>query len=345
MNFPTSTHLSEVKYRILRAVMLTAILALCLVAGINLINLRPLVNILLPIAAAGLIGLLLLTARREKYRYLIKLSMMVFLTNIYLFVAWKTSPGSYSAMSFYAVLLIFVSILLSEKTYEYLIPFVGLLEMIYLLFTEPFYPDQYRLYSSLSARAFDLSINFSVVIIILFVIVITLNLYFDDEHQRLFKNSITDQLTGIYNRRYLYNQLEQLHAQAKVNRDAKAYSLLMIDINHFKKINDNYGHSAGDEVLVALGAILRSSCRKNDFPTRFGGDEFILVLPNTSEVEAQLVADRIREAFVPIASQYNQDNLSLGIAVASYEGQSIEAMIQQVDDHLYKAKRAMKGYQ
>lgn len=343
MKFPTSAHLSEVKYRVLKAVMLTAILALCLVAGINLINMRPAVNVLLPLGSAAIVTGLYYMAKIERYRYFIKLLMMVFLTNIYLFIAWKTSPGSYSAMSFYAVLLIFVGILLSEKKYEYLIPFVGLLEMIYLLFTEPLRPEQYHLYTSLSARAFDLSINFSVVIIIFFVIVITLNLYFDDEHQRLFHTSITDQLTGIYNRRYLYTQLEVLHAKAKNTPAEISYSLLMIDINHFKRINDNYGHPVGDEVLVKLGAILRSSCRKNDFPTRFGGDEFILVLPNTSVIEAQLVADRIREAFSPIATQYNHDGLSLGIAVASYNGQSIDDMIQQVDDHLYKAKRAMKG--
>lgn len=343
MKFPTSAHLSEVKYRVLKAVMLTAILALCLVAGINLINMRPPINTILPLASAAVVTGLYYAAKKERYRYLIKLFMMIFLTNIYLFIAWKTSPGSYSAMSFYSVLLIFVGILLSEKTYEYLIPFIGLLEMIYLLFTEPLYPEQYRLYSSLSARAFDLSINFSVVIIIFFVIVITLNLYFDDEHQRLFHTSVTDQLTGIYNRRYLYNQLETLHARAKKIPGENTYALLMIDINHFKRINDNYGHPTGDEVLVSLGAILRSSCRKNDFPTRFGGDEFILVLPNTSAVDAQLVADRIREAFTPIANQYSHEGLSLGIAVATYNGQTIDDMIQLVDDHLYNAKRAMKG--
>lgn len=343
MKIPTSTHLSEVKYRVLKAVMLTAIFALCLVAGINLMNARPVINLILPLCAAGVISLLYLIAKKEDYRYYVKLFMMVFLTNIYLFVAWKTSPGSYSAMSFYAVLLIFVSILLSEKGQEYLIPVIGLFEMIYLLFTEPQFPNQYKVYSSLSARAFDLSINFTVVVIIFFVIIITLNLYFDDEHQRLFKTSITDQLTGIYNRRYLYHQLEFIHGAVKSNQFLDAYSLLMIDINHFKKINDNYGHPVGDEVLVALGNILKSSCRKNDFPTRFGGDEFILVLPNTNAIEAQLVADRINEAFSPLALKYYEEGLSLGIAVATYNGQTIEEMIQQADDHLYKTKRAMKG--
>lgn len=341
MNTAKSKHLPEVKYRILQAVIVTATFAMILVSGINLFNQRPIENITIPLGASLILFGLLKISKIPKWRYPIKLFIMVFFGNIYLAVAWLTSPGSYSAMSFYAVLLIWITILLSEKPIEYLIPLTALIEMLFLLHYEPSKPLQYYVYSSSEARAFDLSVNFTVVILIIMYIMMTLNTYFEEEHRRLFNMSITDQLTGVYNRRYLFSRLEEVQYHA--NQSKKPFSLLMIDINHFKLINDTYGHSVGDEILINLGIILRKCCRKNDLPTRFGGDEFILILPDTTLGEAELVANRIREAFSKIAYEYARENLSLGIGITESGGQSIDDIIQQVDDHLYKDKQKMKA--
>lgn len=340
MNIPISKHLSEVKFRILRAIIITSILSLALVAGINVFNQRPIINVALPLCASAFMYLILKLTENFKLRYRIKIGVMIFFTNIYLVVAWLTSPGSYSAMSFYAVLLIFISILLAEKMVEYIIPLAGLLEMILLLNYEPMKPLQYGIYSAATSRAIDLSINFSVVIFIFMYIVLTLNNYFEEEHQRLFNMSITDQLTGVYNRRYLFSRLEEVHHLS--NKNKKPFSLLMIDINHFKLVNDTYGHSVGDEILIELGNILKSCCRKDDLPTRFGGDEFILILPDTTMTDAEQVSRRIKEAFNPLTEQYESIGLSLGIGITESSGESIDEIIQQVDDHLYKDKRLTK---
>lgn len=340
MNIPISKHLSEVKFRILRAVIITAIFSLFLVSFINGFNSRPLINILMPLFASVVLYFILKLTENHRLRYIIKIGVMIFLTNVYLAAAWLTSPGSYSAMSFYAVLLIFIGILLAEKPLEYAIPLIGLLEMIFFLNFEPTKPLQYGIYASAESRAIDLSINFTLVIVVLMYIVITLNNYFEDEHQRLFKMSITDQLTGVYNRRYLFSRLEEVHYLA--SKDKKSFSLLMIDINHFKLVNDTFGHSVGDEILIELGSILKNCCRKDDLPTRFGGDEFILILPDTKMAEALLVSQRIREAFSPLSTQYESIGLSLGIGVTESSGESIDDIIQQVDDHLYKDKRRSK---
>lgn len=265
---------------------------------------------------------------------------MIMVTNVYLPIAWVTSPGSFSAMSFYAVLLVFVSLILSEKLLEYLIPALGVFEMMFLLQYETLHPEQYTLYVPMPIRAFDLSVNFVIVAAVFLIISLTLNHYFDDEHQRLFRISITDQLTKLYNRRYLFQKMEETYYNAVKTR--KPFSLIMIDINHFKLVNDTYGHAVGDEVLKALAEVLTRSCRKNDVPTRFGGDEFIVLLPDTDYPQATMISNRIIEAFAPTAEQYADIGLALAVGITQNNDLDIDQMIQVADDHLYKNKRELK---
>lgn len=340
LKIPISQHLIHIKYRVLRSLLLTTFAAMNFVALINIYNQRPMENIVIPFCASLVMLLFLWLTSKIKYRRTIKISYMVFLVILYLPLAWLTSPGSFSAMPFYAMLIIFIGLILSEHVAEYLIPLAGVLEMLYLLQYEVLHPEQYNLYIPMADRAMDLSINFVTATAIFFVISVTLNRHFDDEHQRLFKISIMDQLTKVYNRRYLFQQLEEVHYVA--SKTGMPFSLVMIDINHFKQVNDTYGHSVGDEVLKQLGNILISSCRRQDVPARFGGDEFILLLQDTAYAEACHVADRITAGFKPIAEKYADTKVSLGIGIVENHHMSISEMIQQVDDHLYKNKREMK---
>lgn len=340
LNLPISQHLIDVKYRVLKSLLITSFIGMTIVAFVNLLNQRPLINFFMPLVSGFImLGLYRLSAR-PKYRRPVKIGFMIFLVNLYLPLSWLTSPGSFSAMSFYSVLILFIGLILSDKLIDFLIPLTALFEMIALLQYEPFHPDQYNLYVPMSTRAWDLSINFTIVAIILFVISITLNRYFDDEHQKLFKISITDQLTKVYNRRYLFQRLEEVHHIA--SKTDSVFSLIMIDINHFKMINDTFGHQVGDEVLIQLGTILINSCRKMDVPSRFGGDEFILLLPDTDYEQANMVANRILEAFQPICNKYADTGLSLGIGITENHNLDIDEMIQVADDHLYKNKRECK---
>jgi len=113
-------------------------------------------------------------------------------------------------------------------------------------------------------------------------------------NEEALRMSMTDALTSTFNRRYLMKELPSELERAR--REGSALSVIMCDVDHFKKINDRYGHSAGDLVLVTVADVVRSSCRpKIDWVARYGGEEFILVLPATPLAGAQVVAERIRK--------------------------------------------------
>lgn len=337
---PVSQHLVAIKYRVLQSLLITSIVAFVVVACVNAINQRPFVNFLAPIVYSGFIYALYRFSQKPKYRKVSKLIYMVMVTNIYLPIAWITSPGSFSAMSFYGVLLIFVSLILCERLLDYIIPALGVFEMMFLLQYETLHPDQYTLYVPMPVRAFDLSVNFVIVSAVFLIISLTLNHYFDNEHQRLFKISITDQLTKLYNRRYLFQKMEETYYASTTSH--KPFSLIMIDINHFKLVNDTYGHAIGDEVLKSLAEVLIRSCRKNDVPSRFGGDEFIVLLPDTDYQQATMISHRIVEAFIPTAEHYSDIGLALAVGITQNNDLDIDQMIQVADDHLYKNKRELK---
>ncbi len=105
--------------------------------------------------------------------------------------------------------------------------------------------------------------------------------------------NITDELTGVYNRRFLERRLENEFAKAQLHKTP--LSVLMVDIDHFKKINDLYGHQAGDEVLKCFGNLLRQVTRKMDIIARYGGDEIAILMPNTEQDLAWKIAERIRK--------------------------------------------------
>ncbi len=111
-------------------------------------------------------------------------------------------------------------------------------------------------------------------------------------NQENLRLSVTDALTGVYNRRYLMDQLSRELERAK--RYDHPLSLMLCDVDHFKRINDNFGHQTGDEVLISFAQSLQASLRDTDWVARYGGEEFVVVLPETSVENAQVVAERCR---------------------------------------------------
>ena len=152
-------------------------------------------------------------------------------------------------------------------------------------------------------------------------------------NRRLEELSITDDLTGIYNRRHFYEKLSEMTTRAR--RYRHAVSLLMFDVDHFKSYNDTHGHLAGNRILEAVGRIISKEIREVDWGFRYGGDEFTVILPETSKKDAMVVAERIRKAFEK--RKFGETTLSIGIA--QYDFQSdFDTMIRNADEAMYKAK-------
>ncbi len=111
-------------------------------------------------------------------------------------------------------------------------------------------------------------------------------------HEQVQQQAIADPLTGLYNHRHLYERLEQEMARAK--RSRRPVAVLMLDIDSLKLINDTYGHQVGDEALKLLASVLQSSCRAEDIVGRYGGDEFMVILPEADTAEAERIGERIQ---------------------------------------------------
>ena len=145
-----------------------------------------------------------------------------------------------------------------------------------------------------------------------------------------------DSLTGLLNRRQFYHLTDQTSpSQLPVQQE---FSLLLVDTDHFKRINDMFGHQKGDEVLIALSRMLESACRKDDYVFRWGGEEFVLLLPRTSLEAAMQVAETVRAAVAHIALP-GLPRFTVSIGVARHNpDENIDALFKRVDDALYRAK-------
>ncbi|HYD33265.1 MAG TPA: diguanylate cyclase [Methylophilaceae bacterium] len=155
------------------------------------------------------------------------------------------------------------------------------------------------------------------------------------------KSSIIDPLTGLFNRRYLDETLNREIARAE--RSKQQVSVIMLDIDHFKMFNDNYGHDAGDVVLREVGSLLKEACRTSDIPCRYGGEEFLLILPQADLETAVTRAEDIRWGVKKLHLSYGADNLpaitaSLGVAAFPIHGSRFETVIKAADEALYVAK-------
>jgi len=161
--------------------------------------------------------------------------------------------------------------------------------------------------------------------------------------QSLKEQSIRDPLTNLFNRRYLTETLEREFARAQ--RTGAPVAIVMIDMDHFKRFNDSFGHDAGDAVLQELGSFLRHSVRVDDIACRYGGEEFCLVLPQMDYYGAQQRAEAIRAGAAALEVKLDGRvlgpvTLSLGVAFFPEDGGDTESLVRAADEALYEAKKA-----
>ncbi|QOY55639.1 diguanylate cyclase [Candidatus Sulfurimonas marisnigri] len=156
------------------------------------------------------------------------------------------------------------------------------------------------------------------------------------EHDRLKQFAYVDALTGIYNRRKFDELLEVEYSRAK--RYKRNLSALFFDIDHFKKVNDNFGHDIGDDVLKMMAHLVKSNIRETDFFARWGGEEFIVLLPETSLEDALTIAEHIRSGIESKMFEIvGKITVSIGVSKIK-EKERIETFIKRLDNALYKAK-------
>jgi diguanylate cyclase (GGDEF)-like protein len=166
------------------------------------------------------------------------------------------------------------------------------------------------------------------------------------DNARLFEQvrhlAVSDPLTGLPNYRRLLDVLE--NETERTDRTGRPFSVLLLDLDGLKLINDSFGHLVGSRAICRLADVLRIHCRAIDTAARYGGDEFALVLPESQEDEAHRVADRIREVMA------NDDEVprlsaSIGISIYRGDGERIEKLLSEADKHLYmeKAKRGRRS--
>lgn len=150
------------------------------------------------------------------------------------------------------------------------------------------------------------------------------------------KMSIMDGLTGIFNYRYLVTTLER--NKGDFDRSKTPFTIIVFDVDHFKQINDTYGHLVGDEALIQISNCLKSNVRENDIVGRYGGEEFIIIFPNTTSSDAYMIAERCREAISKITIEDYNMKLTVSGGIQEYIGGPIAEMINNADKKMYYAK-------
>jgi diguanylate cyclase (GGDEF)-like protein len=153
------------------------------------------------------------------------------------------------------------------------------------------------------------------------------------------KAATTDYLTRLHNRRSMILILNR--EMKRIDRSGKDSSVIMIDLDEFKKINDRFGHAVGDMVLIHMGKLLKSLLREQDAISRWGGEELLILLPETDRSGGEAVAEKLRKAVagakVNLSGQRIQVTISLGVSLLT-QGISIDECIRQADEALYQAK-------
>jgi len=213
----------------------------------------------------------------------------------------------------------------------------GLLVVLELVLIYAFFPEQSSIYPSTgNAPIFFLLMSVMTGAALMFVLLRLKSIQIT-QSKRLQKQIYNDELTGLYNRHFVYELLDYELEMMKKTRSP--FCLCFADVDHFKKVNDTYGHQVGDEVLKGIADVLTNSLRKSDVICRWGGEEFVIVLPRCDIAQAPQVIEKVKQALNEkvISSRQLAVTMSFGIVSLSND-EPIELILKRADDLLYLAK-------
>lgn len=168
--------------------------------------------------------------------------------------------------------------------------------------------------------------------------------HLEELSRRLRNLAYRDSLTDLYNHRYFYEQLS--HEVERAQRYGRPVSVILLDLDHFKEVNDTYGHLMGDKLLALIGQIIKDQVRGSDIPARYGGDEFAIILPDTPRSAAEATAQKLARAIATGRTSAGQmsENLPLstscGVACCPDDARSVSELLQLADDRVYATKSA-----
>ena len=295
-----------------------------------------------------LIGLQVFKNVRCNWNLVICVIALVFVQSVY-FTVYRFEPGLraianslvYAFINFACARLLLVPAELPLRTaYRFTglsFAFLGVVMVARASAIALSSPDSYTLYSNLMINPLTFFVSSMAQLCLTFGFVLMINYRMAGDLQTL---ASRDSLTGAYNRRSL--EEEGIRMWARCSRRGESLGLMMIDIDHFKSINDRYGHLAGDEVLRKLTELATNSIRTDDYFARFGGEEFCILLPSISEEEARKLAERIREAYENLNIRFNgaqlKSTISIGVAISNPYDAKFQLLVEKGDQALYRAK-------
>ena len=165
--------------------------------------------------------------------------------------------------------------------------------------------------------------------------------------QRLRSLAYQDSLTELYNHRYFYEQLA--HEVERANRYGHPVSVILLDLDKFKEVNDTYGHLMGDKLLSLIGKVINEQVRGADIAARYGGDEFAIILPDTRKAAAQATAEKLAKAIASGRTNAGQSagvrvSASCGVASCPDEARTVSGLLQLADDRVYESKKGAAAF-